>query len=1526
MRRTKRTMVWMLALSLFVQSFFLQVGVLAQDAGESGISAEGVLQSANIGEKGSNTNEFGSSSDEEAMTDESENRAAENSSASESDSLGQLLYFEDFSDVPDGELPAGWQTYPGVRGTAGTWEVLDGKLVGDFSKGKGGKIVFGEPDLRNYILSADVTFEEFDDLNRWVGLMFRVAPDHPAMDYHYHFAVRPKGEYEQHQRDAKWVSGKKFVGQTTPFSTGETFRLESRVYENGVRHFINGQALSFATSTGPSTELTGINDITQGFVGIHVDYAKVTIDNVKIEALTPESLAFEREQITVALGSSVAVPSVLEGLSDGGQVRRGIEEVSFLIEDASIVQVEQGQLVPLALGSTVLTAEANGSIAQLHINVVEKDGSEDGDKEEVLLYEDFSNVPDGQIPEGWETYIGVRGIEGEWYVQDGKLIGDHAGARTGRILFGDAEWQDYAVKVKLSFESWDDRARWAGIMFRTAEGGQDFYYQFALRPNGQYEQHQRKNRWEPGQKYTGSVSPLNLNETFELETRVFENTTRHYINGAQVFFSGDGIPAGSQILNMQNDRPAGKPGINVDYARIAVEEVKVTNLSVVELAFAEDSLQLTALEGPVELPAVNRILSDGSVFEAERDAYEVRIEDEAVLKLHEGKLWPLAAGTTNVVAKLGAHEATLRVNVQDGGLEAKIVQLYTDQEYLLFTLENEPVRLDVYGLFSDLSERDLTTEVSWTAEQPGVVELLENHYIQPVGLGYTKLQGQWQEQKIELPVRVNTVNEAKLWLEQDFAQIPDGQLPAGWVKQGGQAVVEQGRLKLQSTSSSVPTSVIIPLGIKAADYEFEADVSFQQALDPERWLSLMYRVHPETNTYYQFAARKNTSASSGLEFAYRNSYGSWDVLDKSFEHQPFAFNQTYKLKVKVTGNTVQQWVNDRLVIHSELAADTRPGDVGLQVNGVTAFFDQIKVYIEPDALPEAGDKRPIYPEDVHAGIIQAPTLAMYMNQEEWQKSKAYGDQSRVASGGQASEDIPATSVILPVYLKGGQLFVQVDQKQRKKDDPLLVEVLNQTKTKIPILEIKNPAIAKRFIELLQEKQERGERLTEVHILSDQLKVIQQIRDQEPTTRGIYAVKHSIKKKSQRLELALDLHQHGVRTVVLEGEHLTAEWMKDFQWRGLEVWARVDESKDVYRTVAQGVDGLLTRDAALAASALQKYPDQTWTKYPFLIAHRGMSAIAPENTMSAFRLAEEYGADYIELDILRSKDGHLVVIHDDDVERVSGVKGLVEEMTLAELKSLDVGQWFSPEFTGERIPTLEEVLQEFQGKDILFFLEPKGNNVEEQMVEMLEEYQMAHQVVVLSFSDEQLRLIRELDPRLPLVYLGRGAVPEERQTELAKYDVDYSAYLNAMYAPRHSIVYPELYKVARDRGMMLWPWTVNEYSQIYQFYQYGSRGVITDYAHQFEKQILRIEAEASDIRLKMGEELELQAIVHYRDGTSERIRPQLLVVEQEERLAVNENKLTGVHTGKALVLLQVSFEEGGLTFHRFSEPIEVTIIQ
>jgi glycerophosphoryl diester phosphodiesterase len=260
--------------------------------------------------------------------------------------------------------------------------------------------------------------------------------------------------------------------------------------------------------------------------------------------------------------------------------------------------------------------------------------------------------------------------------------------------------------------------------------------------------------------------------------------------------------------------------------------------------------------------------------------------------------------------------------------------------------------------------------------------------------------------------------------------------------------------------------------------------------------------------------------------------------------------------------------------------------------------------------------------------------------------------------------------------------------------------------------------------------------------------------------------------------------------------------------------------------------------------------------PWIIAHRGASAHAPENTMAAFRRALEMGAAFIETDLHLSRDARFVAIHDATLERTTNGRGAVRDFTLAELRELDAGSWFraqskakrdpastaerggamsggvdAAQFAGERIPTLEEILAFAREKDVAFYLEIKAEaarGAEElltaalsgALAETLHAAEEAARVVVISFDAELLRSVRRRDATLMT-----GLLVEKGPADAVERALHVGA---RQLAPRRDMVTPALVERAHGAGLHVVPWTINEPAEMRAAIAAGVDGIMTDY--------------------------------------------------------------------------------------------------
>ena len=235
----------------------------------------------------------------------------------------------------------------------------------------------------------------------------------------------------------------------------------------------------------------------------------------------------------------------------------------------------------------------------------------------------------------------------------------------------------------------------------------------------------------------------------------------------------------------------------------------------------------------------------------------------------------------------------------------------------------------------------------------------------------------------------------------------------------------------------------------------------------------------------------------------------------------------------------------------------------------------------------------------------------------------------------------------------------------------------------------------------------------------------------------------------------------------------------------------------------------------------------------IIGHRGASGHAPEHTFASWDLALEMGVDYIEQDLQMTKDGELVVLHDATLDRTTNGSGPVSSYTLEEIKQLDAGSWFDPRFAGQRVPSLREVFERY-GTHVNYYIETKtpesAPGMEEKLLALMDEFHLRAgavtdwQVLIQSFSMDSLRLIRSMNPGLPLIQLiereWSSADIRERLSGIREYAVGIG--------PARTSVDAALVGAAHAHGLVVHPYTVNETEEMNRLLDLGVDGMFTDY--------------------------------------------------------------------------------------------------
>jgi|SRR5690554_766090 len=245
--------------------------------------------------------------------------------------------------------------------------------------------------------------------------------------------------------------------------------------------------------------------------------------------------------------------------------------------------------------------------------------------------------------------------------------------------------------------------------------------------------------------------------------------------------------------------------------------------------------------------------------------------------------------------------------------------------------------------------------------------------------------------------------------------------------------------------------------------------------------------------------------------------------------------------------------------------------------------------------------------------------------------------------------------------------------------------------------------------------------------------------------------------------------------------------------------------------------------------------------PLVIAHRGASGIAPENTLIAFEKAIAVGVDRIEMDLRQTIDGEVVVMHDKTIMRTTNGWGTVRKMSLNKLRKYSAGSWFHPDFSAEKTPTFREVLELVDGKTTLLLEvkdgSPYHHGIESNIIKLVNEYRANDWCIVQSFNDRILNNFRNL-PELQsdVQKLFAAFIPvapfyggnKFSYKKLKRYEFAKEVNINYKY------VNPRVVRKVHQMGKKVNVWTVNEKSALEKYYKMGVDGIITDYPHRLQE--------------------------------------------------------------------------------------------
>ena len=238
------------------------------------------------------------------------------------------------------------------------------------------------------------------------------------------------------------------------------------------------------------------------------------------------------------------------------------------------------------------------------------------------------------------------------------------------------------------------------------------------------------------------------------------------------------------------------------------------------------------------------------------------------------------------------------------------------------------------------------------------------------------------------------------------------------------------------------------------------------------------------------------------------------------------------------------------------------------------------------------------------------------------------------------------------------------------------------------------------------------------------------------------------------------------------------------------------------------------------------------RHPAIFAHRGVSSLCPENTMSAFEKAIEFGADGIELDVHLSRDGRLVVCHDETVDRTTDGSGAIRALDYDEIRRFDAGSWSAPEYRGQRIPLLDDVLHLVRDRTMMVNIELKTNivaykGIEAEVAELVGRFDLDSRVIISSFNHYSVLRLKACAP-----HLDAGLLYDCHLVDPHKYAK--SLKVEAIHPAMHTVT-PQIVSDAKDAGIMVNVWFGEERSDSGDsaaILQSGADIIITNYPHEY----------------------------------------------------------------------------------------------
>ncbi len=749
----------------------------------------------------------------------------------------------------------------------------------------------------------------------------------------------------------------------------------------------------------------------------------------------------------------------------------------------------------------------------------------------------------------------------------------------------------------------------------------------------------------------------------------------------------------------------------------------------------------------------------------------------------------------------------------------------------------------------------------------------------------------------------------------DFSSNADDGMRVIQETSGGKVIFsDDGVLTLDaSASKDAYARVLLPEYLDGfGDIKIEATMKIESAVNAKRWGSIMLRLDTANNyPYMQTAIRSNAAQDNGTEIAERTSANKWNVTQKNSSSIKTSEYNTYT--VDASENTIKFSINSKEQLTDNSVMHTL-GACGFQANGCKLTVDQVKITVgdTPNA-EETGDGNIGGIADVRdpqSNVVLPPSVIYEItNATDIEK---------------ITENSPSVAIInidasLDVLLDGG--------KTTSLDEA--ISALNGCI--IPAFRPINTTAAEALGEYLKASDYR-----DAFIISDDTDIIAAGRRAWYHLRGVLDLSERTANDSQLNALRGETNSAGCRVMLLPAALATRDNVSQLQSQFMTVWVNAAENDDLtlVRAITTGANGVITGDRAALENCFTKYfSKNTLIRSPEIIGHRGVPSLAHENTIAGSLRAYELGATMIENDIHLTRDGVIVVMHNSTIDATTNGTGAISSMTYEELSKYQVISNKNVA-EGEPIPTLEDYFKTFGDKDVKLVVELKSTDLKliPALVKLIRQYNYEDKMVVISFSEAQIKLFKEQMPEISVGYLNSTAYSSTNLTASLYGILDAVQMNGTTFNPSYNkgVFDADLIRALSYRGVTVWPWTINSQEDLGSYFAAGTYGITTNYSQYITNTYRNIYTDSTEYDLDLGEEPLITALTYGRKTVDISQLVTMKVISSTGTLEVSidpvSGKLTYTGYGSANVIFGYSGNSNGKSYAKVTEVVTLNAAQ